>query len=338
MRIFPRYAFALVAVIVSLLRVQSNAAVEVATETFVANAFDIVGPQVEEEVVWNAIAPLHVNQVLAAVTVASVDGESLVVRAAAWVAGDFLPAGSHYIESDNGYVIDIVQAEELQLETSEALAGKILVGDSIRVRKHLTIADFFGANNEAGLQGGRNLREADNILIQDPGSGEINLIFYSTITGLEGWRSVAFEDASGEIVRTGQGIVLGRKGQGDFSFVSVGAVKQGGTRVTIKPGFNLVATMRPELDLELASLGLTELGDAGFRSGPNLRVADAIFTVAPRSASDVFFSSSLAGLEGWRDVGFNDASQVGVPASSAFYIRRTEGPEFEWLIPGSDGN
>src|SRR5438445_998936 len=132
-------------------------AVETTSEKFVATATAIQGtagtvPRM------NFFGVEMVNPVAYAGKV-SASGAGLVIDAnATWNQDQFNGTnGYYYVEFDSGLCADVVRTDAgtktLSLNNS---AVTLAVGSAYRVRRHLTIGDMFGRNNEAGLQAGPN--------------------------------------------------------------------------------------------------------------------------------------------------------------------------------------
>jgi hypothetical protein len=77
----------------------------------------------------------------------------------------------------------------------------------------VTLAGFFGANNEAGLKGGAYGGEADNILVFDR-SGNMTTYYYKNagLIGGTGWRSAdpSKDEANAVIGETGTMFMIRR--------------------------------------------------------------------------------------------------------------------------------
>lgn len=110
---------------------------------------------------------------------------TLTDNEAAWSNNQFNGAnGAHYLEilsgPGTGTTYDIVgtSATTKQLTLVQNLAAGITAPVTFNVRKHRTIANVFGPNNEGGLAGG-SLALADQISIYNPGVG-YNTYYYQT--------------------------------------------------------------------------------------------------------------------------------------------------------------
>src|SRR5436309_12200477 len=137
------------------------AAVETTSENFVTTATALQGttgtvPRVNFFGVQMVSPVAYAGKVTAASTGQLVDGN------ANWKQDQFNGTnGNYYAEFDSGLYADVVRTDAgtktLALNNQTVT---LVVGSSYRVRKHLTIADIFGKNNEAGLQAGPNGSQA----------------------------------------------------------------------------------------------------------------------------------------------------------------------------------
>lgn len=287
----------------------------------------------------NFLSPQCVCPVVYAGRVTSVAGGQLTDAGASWAEDAFNGTnGSFYVEFDSGMMADILDtfASNSTLQVVGDVASIASAGDVFRVRRHLTVADYFGETNRAGLLAGTNSVDADNILIPVPESQETLTIFYCNEPGWEGWR---FEDrtpAGDTVIFPERGMIVRRLGKTKLMVPQHGAVKSQPSLVPISPGYNLVGTLRARGNLRLVELNLyTGDPSTGLAAGIDAVTADNIQVVNPaKSQTRTYFYSSAPGREGWFDDAWKPASKVVIPAGHPFYVvRKAPRAAFYWSVP-----
>ena len=247
------------------------------------------------------------------------------------------PSGTYYAEFDSGTMADLSSmdlASGAMLFVSD-IASLVSPGESYRIRKHLTLADVFGANNEAGLQPGMNAAEADNVILHDPQSQQTLTFFYSSVPGFTGWYRDDYTPANDVIIYPEQGIMVRRKSAESLVLYTHGPLKTGASRVPVFPGYNLLGTLQSTRSLTLAELNLYT-GDpaTGLAAASNPAEADTLIVVNPDSTTRTFFYSDFPGFEGWFDAAYVPAGDVPIAPGSAFFIHRQNSRGlFYWSIP-----
>ena len=244
---------------------------------------------------------------------------------------------THYLEVLSGAFaglhVDIVgigpQLNSIQL--ASRLPDDLLDGARYVVRKHWTIADVFGANNEAGLKEG-SASTGDVLLLRDSkandGNGAFRRIYFSrgTLFG-EGWREVGTgsQDLSREIIPYGQGFLIQSRDSLDKQIRLLGDVKIGPTILPINTGFNYISNLDPSGTQTLGELGLVPGLQPGSASTGDL----VLVPIGEKGGGEVNYDQyyySLGTLfgEGWRRVGSGsqDQSQAILPGGSLYLIQR----------------
>ncbi len=254
--------------------------------------------------------------------------------------------GEFYIEivsgPNAGVTADIVEtnAYAKTLITDDDLSSLLAGGENYRIRKHRTLGDIFGRNNEAGMNGGATVSGADEIRVFNPVTQTFITYYYKTggFGGL-GWRATtdAVTDASGSKLYPDQGVIIKRKTPGASKLVLKGAVKTGPTVVPVGTGTNLVANVYPAGTLTLGNSGLRSSDDTtGIAGGSSVSTADEVRIFDGTAFRTYFYKTGGFGGTGWRDTtnALIDASMTVVPASSSiFVIRKTNRPPFGWTMP-----
>ncbi len=193
---------------------------------------------------------------------------TITVSGAPWTVGQFNGAnGSFFVEvasgPNAGAISDITATPTTgSITTSDSLTAFGTVGDSIRIRKHVTIADFLGATNSAALLSTDDPSTADEVLVYD-GASSTAYFYYIGGGGFDpGWYDSDFLLPSGEaakvVIGPHQGVIIKRKAAGTVTFTSSGSVKTGNTLLPLVNGLNVLGTV--------SAKGLT-LGTSGLYTG-----------------------------------------------------------------------
>ena len=197
------------------------------------------------------------------------------------------------------------------------------VGDTYTLRKASTIADIFGATNQAGLLQG-NANTADIIWISD-GAGVLTRYYYASaqppvITA--GWRRIGGANANSANVPilSADGVILQRRGATDLQIVHTGEVKTTQTSYPITTNaFNYIGASFP-VGSTLASSGLQGQVTAG-----NTNTADIIWVPnGLGSYTRYYFATAQPPVitAGWRSVGGANTNRANDTLSSGIIIQR----------------
>ena len=308
-------------------------AVESTTEIFVSRAAVITGnPGTGPKISYLSV-PV-VRPVLYSGIVTALGSGSLTDANASWTQGQFNGAnGPHYVEFDSGVMADILQTQSSTdtLVHAGNLSGLVNVGERFRVRRHLTLPDIFGPNNEAGLQAGPNENLADNVLIQDPQTRATMTYFYYATD----WYDTTYASVANMPIYPEQGLMIRRRATGNLVVYVNGNAREGETRVPVYPGYNLVGTLKGSKNMMLSELGLYTGNPAtGLQGGLNTSAADTLLVVRPDSSTITYFYLTSSGNEGWHDVNYANADTTTIPAGSAFFVnRKSASGLFHWYIP-----
>jgi hypothetical protein len=316
-------------------------AAETITETFVAKATVIKGDTESSSRGYglNYVSMPIICPKVYEGRVTALGSSTLTDANAGWNQSQWNGAnGLHYIEFNSGAMVDIVETDSgsQSITVQGAFPASVQVGDSFSIRRHLTIADFFGANNEAGLQGGNNISEADTIQILDPETKGSVTIFYYPFAPNAGWYLNDYSPAGDTPIYPGQGLVIIRRSTQDLVIHNSGPAKEGNTQIPIYPGFNLLGTSQVQRDLMLEDLNIyTGNPSTGLSGGTNPGSADNITVISPVDGSTAtYWYSTFSGNEGWYDSSFTPASDITIPPGSAFFVnRKSPGNLFTWNIP-----
>lgn len=291
------------------------------------------GPQ------WTTLVAPVVGPVCYGGAVSDVGAYSLTDEAADWSDDRFNGAnGSFYVQLAEGTVVDIMGTDGAaqSLTLADALPPEIVPGTRYSIRRHLTIADLFGANNEAGLLGGLEPSTADDVLLLQPATQETLTVFWYDDGVGRGWLNASYDWAAGQVVRPGQGLMLQRKAPVGTTAYLCGGVAALPARIRVEPGWNLLGTLKCAEATALSELGLrTGSAATGFAGGHNPSESDNLLLLQPNGASATYFHyQDGQGEAGWRDAAFNPADGIPISPGRAFLVRRREpGGGFSWMIP-----
>lgn len=291
----------------------------------------LISPTLTQGVLWRG-----------EITGVSIPGTTLTVSGTPWVVDQFNgAAGSHYVElistatpAISGTLADITATSQSTITTFPATGAAI--GDTIKIRKDVTIANLFGATNSAGLLAANDPASADEILIYS-GSTFTSYYYYYNGVGdtFNGWRkSDDFSDATNVSIAPNEAVVIKRKANAPVPFVFCGAAKTGNTLIPILNGLNVLGTASAK-GLTLATSGLYTGNNAtGVKSSDDAASADEIILYSGTGQANYYYYSDASHLfDGWKDLSFNSADNIPIAPGTAFVLRRKSGALFNWVLP-----
>jgi subtilisin-like proprotein convertase family protein len=279
-----------------------------------------------------------VQPAAAAGLITALGSSTLTDVKATWPSG-LLNAGSgaYYVEFSNGLSADIVAANAATktLTLAGDLRPYMPVGSAYKVRRHATLADVFGANDETGLGSGTSSALADNIILRNNQTQTSQIYFYCPLTGVSGWYRADNLPAGNTPIYPEQGITVSRKAFGDVVAYMTGVVKDTPTMAPIAQGLNLVGPLKAAQNMTLSQLNLYT-GDptTGLAAGNSPSIADNIM-IPTSGGTAIYFYCNVPGSEGWWNAAYQPSGNVPIPAGSAFFImRKAPNADFHWVIPG----
>lgn len=277
---------------------------------------------------------------------ATPDSAVLTDASASYTTGEFAGTdaegnATHYIQfTSDGLIAGITANTSTSITTEADLTGQVVSGDGYVIKEHSTLADFFGADNSAGLKSGGNSGSSDLVYIMSSnGAGIYAIYYYQTdafgFAGGTGWRKVGDNstDQSDVIVGPDDGVIVARTALGDIDIVVSGSVNVVDHRRGLPNGFSLVAYPYP-VDVTLGDSGIYSSSN-GYVSGGNSGSSDLVYVLSSAGSFDIYYYQTdafgFAGGTGWRIVGDNstDQSATVIPANSSIIINHI-GTGLQW--------
>jgi hypothetical protein len=339
----PITSFALLAAIAATIGAANAAATDPVgyTTTTIYGAFGPGSPK------NNVIAPDLENPATWAGTVSSVTGDQVVLTGAAFTAGaynsssfTFGTAYNYFIETADGYWAHVVSNDGTSV-TVEAGAGvNFAVGEAVTIHKNVTIAQYFGANNETGLLGDSvnyDPAAADNIVLIDEVNGTTVTVFANNINGGT-WTTGDYDEAANLPIYPDQAVQVLRRGTGNLNLVLSGQVDVNGRQVGVSSGAQVRPYATP-VDITLNDLNLytgnVATGVAGTDSG-DAGQADVVSVIVNGVVNQYVYSTiDLGSGVGWYTADFSAPAPV-LPAGAGLIVNRTNptnNSPFVWALP-----
>lgn len=311
------------------------------TTTTIAAAYGPGAPKT------SVIAPdLEVPAVFGS-TISGISGDQISLSGASFTPNSFdalttFAVGTvyaYFIESADGYWAQITTNDAGSVTVQAGAGANFTVGEAVKVHRHVTISDYFGANNEAGLlsDSGGDPGAADNILIIDEVNSTLNTIFLTDLLG-GSYATDGYEEAGNFPIYPDQGLQVVRRGLTDVQLVFAGNVDVNGRQVQVNSGLQLrpyvspVATSLNGLNLYTGDIA-TGVADDGGTLDPGS--ADTVQVLVNGDTFTYFYTTlDLGNGPGWVDDGGNYAPDL--PAGASLIINRTNptnNSPFIWVIP-----
>jgi uncharacterized protein (TIGR02597 family) len=251
------------------------------------------------------------------------------------------PMPGFYVEvssgTGEGQWANIVSNTATTLTTDRSLASFITGGTTtVRIRKHATLNEIFGATNTAALQSGVESATADEVKVIKPGTHAIASYFFYDDGTDKGWLSVDNKVAGDVIILPDQGIIVQRKTGAGLSFVRVGHVKTGKTALYATPGLNLLASPRAVGDtFTLSNSNLANNGPITEHvlGGVESAVSDLIRVPQDNGSLKDFFYYNDGVDQGWVDVASQPADDVLNEGQSFLLLRKAGAGNLTWTAP-----
>ncbi len=211
-------------------------------------------------------------------------------------------------------------------------------GDTIRIRKHVTINDFFGSGNAAGLIGAADPSQADSVRILNPTTKAVKKYFFYDDGSTATWVSEDFDEVGSLPIEPGQGLFVVRKtGATALSFTFTGHVKTGPSKLTVDPGINVVSVQRAVgTNFKLPDSGLNSTTSAtGVTGAADISAADVLRVPQSNGTLKKYFFYDDGATKTWVDENFDDvvAAAQELKEGTSFIVLRNFGAAFPWTVP-----
>lgn len=287
---------------------------------------------------FSAIAPTLVNKVEFSGVVSAISGDGKTLTVSSLTAGAF--ASGFWLEVTNGTGegawTNVTGNTATTITVADSMTPFVTAGTStVKVRQHVTISQFFGATNSAGLKGGSDPGQADEItFLGDRGVASQNVtVFYDPT--VPGWFDANFAAADNNVIEPGQGLLVARKATTPTSFIQVGHVKTGKSMTSVLAGPSAgdfgenVLGIRSAVGVTLNASGLfTGSAATGLAPGADPGLADEV-NVFVNGVPKVYFNDGT----GWFDGDFAPAGTTVLAEGTAIYVVRKAAGDFVWTSP-----
>jgi hypothetical protein len=312
------------------------------TTTTVYGAFGPGAPKT------SVIAPDMQNPASYSGEITAIAGDTLTLSAAAFTPSAFdnisdqFVGGvfyAYFIETADGYWSHIDSNDATSVTVEAGSGVNFAVSDVVKIRRHVTIADYFGANNDFGLQddgGSLDAGEADNIILIDEVNSSSILVFPTN--GLGGdWATDNLDNGAIVPIYPDQGLQVARKGLTNIDIVVEGEVDVNGRQIMINTGLQIRPFVIP-VETTLDQIGLyTGDNTTGVQDdGGSLSAGDADnIQVLVDGDTFTYFVTTGFGPAQWVDDNLDPAPVL--PAGAGLLVNRsnpTESSPFVWTIPG----
>jgi uncharacterized protein (TIGR02597 family) len=242
-------------------------------------------------------------------------------------------AGSYVLitsGTNEGVSSSIISNTATDLTTADDLSSFLAGDETFRIHAYTTIADVFGAANEAGLGGGTTAGSADTVLIQS-GTGFKTYYYKTGGIGGTGWRSSAspLTNEAGTPIAFGTGLIVVRKQSADIELTISGSVFGGDAITPVETAYNWKSASIP-VDTTLNGL-FGAANEAGLDGGTAAGNADNIVVPTAGGLLTYYYKTGGIGGIGWRSSASpltdEGATVIAVPGQM-FLINRTGGVAF----------
>jgi hypothetical protein len=174
----------------------------------------------------NLVSPTLTNPIAFQGTIATISSTTITITGASFTANQFNGAnGSYYVEvfsaTKPGALSDITATGSNSVTTHDNLTAFASAGDSVRIRQHITLNQFLGANNTFGLLGSNSdATTADDILVFDGATQNTYWYYTGTPPSLSdaGWYDLIGNPAGSIALPPGAAFIVNRIEGGAFNW------------------------------------------------------------------------------------------------------------------------
>lgn len=258
-----------------------------------------------------------------------------------------LGQGSYYVEiasgPNAGVWTDVVASSATTLTLLDPI-GNLCQNQTLKVRKHHTIATIFGSTSaQVQLQQGAAIGQADELLVIENPTANVSRSFYFSTDdadfdgNADGWVFANGNPAAEYVLAPGVGVKVSRKNAGEVKIIQVGHVKTGPTVLTIETGLQLVSVPRAVgANFNLDNSGLLASGLTG---NLTLGGSDELQELLGGSPLNFYYSTDDADFDGNADGWVNSGNGNALTAiqkllneGTSVAIKR-KGVPFNWVVP-----
>src|SRR6266853_2025357 len=201
MKLSPQRFLHVFACVISILAPPAFAATEATTDPVGFITTSVSGRSTSSPHL-SLISPTLMQPVAWQGTITAINSSTITVAGTPWTSNQFNGAnGSYYVEvysaTKPGAISDISGTTTSTLTTHDSLSAFGAAGDLIRIRKHVTLSDFLGANNTFGLHGTDDPATADEVLVYSGSSFTSYFYYTGDPSNAAGWYKTYTGDPAG---------------------------------------------------------------------------------------------------------------------------------------------
>jgi uncharacterized protein (TIGR02597 family) len=277
-------------------------------------------------------APLQ-NAVDVAGALTGVSGTTLTSSTAAF--GSY--AGAHYIQitsgSNVGVITTVLSSTATTLTTADDISTLITGDENFEIRAYTTLADVFGAANEAGIGSGASSALADELLVYNGEGFDIYYYQEGHAFATDGWRlsTNAFGDASATPIPVGVTLIAKRKANDPLQVVVSGSVLATDSVIPVENGVNWISGASP-ISYTLASYFGATGGD--LQTGASSTLADEVLVPNGEGFDIYYYQEGHAfATDGWRlsSNAFGDASATEIASAGTGFVLKRKGAAYNQI-------
>ena len=246
----------------------------------------------------------------------------------------------YYVEiksgSQAGLILDILSATATSVTVADA--GQLTGNESFAIRKYLTLADVFGASNQAGLKAGPSPSEADLVALLVNGIWK-QFFYYDDQVGFDPTQWLELGGSSGDAstarIDPDQGVLVQRRaGTSSVSTLVTGSVKDSPANTPVFNGMQIVTNPWPTA-MTLEQLGLrTGNTSTGLVQAPSFQEADVVYRLEGNAWAQYFIYDDQVGFDPIQWVklggGSSDQGSTVINPGEAILIQRKAAQSFAW--------
>jgi len=247
----------------------------------------------------------------------------------------------YYVEiksgSQSGLMLDVLSATTTSITVADA--SSLTGNESFAVRKYLTLADVFGAANQAGLKSGPSQGDADIVFLVVGGNWK-QFFYYDDQVGFDAvqWLELgsgSSADASSARIDPDQGILVQRRAGGTtVGTLVTGTVKDSPANIPMFNGMQIVTNPWPT-SMTLEQLGLrTGNSSTGLQQGDSVGTSDVVYRIEGGNWVQYYIYDDQVGFDPIQWVklggGSSDQGSTLINPGEAILVQRKASNSFAW--------